>query len=555
MTEQTNQKTIGIIQITRIGDILQTYIAAKTLKEQRPEVRIILIARKQFVTPLTDIISDGFDAIYPIDCQDIFSTPGQGLTGAKKELNNFLKKISNENLSVLVNLSFGKTSSYLSSIIETKFRLGPFSDNNANIIINDYWSQYVYSNVMGGPLCPFNLVDIYKSILGVEFKNIEKQSAVSQIDLSKNIYIHPFASHSKKKWKVSKWIEFCYKILKDNPKQELYIVGSKDEVDHSIQISTNPLLTEFKSRIHNITGQTTIQQLYLKLKRDCSLFIGHDSMVGHLAAIADVRTVTISLGTTRPNETTPYSANNYNISPKTNCYPCFPTDKCEYYQCHADISYSAINMLTQELITNGKLTEEFHKNIENSFQLNSVDISKSIYSENGLLKLQPTTKNPLSLKDIFRSYYRISWYFLFSSKEESGGYPELNKNTHQQLLNYIPGIQHLYELAEFGKKYSKYILQELASDNPNMQQIKDYGTKIDEIDNLTSLIKTNYPMLSPIIDYFTVVKSNLSGENIVELTQSSYLCYEDCASVCSIIYEFIEKTITEHKINNQRATK
>jgi ADP-heptose:LPS heptosyltransferase len=538
--EKASKKVIGIIQITRIGDILQTYIAAKALKKQRPEVRIVLVARKQFVTPLKDIISDGFDKIYPLDYQAIFKAPQNGLEGARAELKSYLSELSEEDMSVLVNLSFGKTSSYLSRLIKAKFKLGPHYKNTPDLEITDYWSQYVYSNVMGGPLCPFNLVDIYKSILGVEPSSSEEHGASTTNTEAKNIYLHPFASHSKKVWKTSKWIEFCYKLLKDNADKNVFIVGSKADSEQAQTITENPLLSEFSSRIHSLTGKTTINELFERLKTDCQLFVGHDSMVGHLASVAGVKTLTISVGPTRPAETTPYGENNYNISSRNE---------------HTGISYTAINTLAQELIDHGCLRENFHKDISNSFRLNTADIYSSYFSGNGIQRLRLESTNPPSLQEIFRSYYRIAWYFLFTSQEEKGAYPKLTQNTHEQLLNYMPGIQHLYELSEFGKKYSKYILQELSSDNPNMQSIKEFGQKIDEIDGLTGLIKTNYPMLAPIVDYFSVVKSNLAGENIVELTQSSYLAYEDSSSITSIVYEFIEKTIAEHKITNQKTAR
>ena len=47
-----NHTSIGIIQLTRIGDVIQTFQAAKQLKTENPQVELTLIARKEFAKGL-----------------------------------------------------------------------------------------------------------------------------------------------------------------------------------------------------------------------------------------------------------------------------------------------------------------------------------------------------------------------------------------------------------------------------------------------------------------------------------------------------------------------
>jgi len=94
-------------------------------------------------------------------------------------------------------------------------------------------------------------------------------------------------------------------------------------------------------------------------------------------------------------------------------------------------------------------------------------------------------------------------------------------------------------------------LEEISSSIPRIEKIKEYSAKIDEIDSLTKLVKQTHPHLSPVIDFYTVQKGNLAGDNIVELTESSFLLYNDSLNAISVLYELIEKTITEHKTKNR----
>ena len=106
---------------------------------------------------------------------------------------------------------------------------------------------------------------------------------------------------------------------------------------------------------------------------------------------------------------------------------------------------------------------------------------------------------------------------------------------------------HLFELSEFGKKYSQYILEEISSKTPSIHKIKDYSKKIDEIDHLQGLVLKTSPNLAPIVDYFAIRKGNLFGDNVVTLTESSYYAFLECSNLCSALFELIENTISEHK--------
>jgi hypothetical protein len=55
------------------------------------------------------------------------------------------------------------------------------------------------------------------------------------------------------------------------------------------------------------------------------------------------------------------------------------------------------------------------------------------------------------------------------------------------------------------------------------------------------------PSLAPIIDYFALRKANLHGESVVQLTESSYYTFLECSSLCSVLFELVENTISEHK--------
>jgi ADP-heptose:LPS heptosyltransferase len=543
----TGLPTIALLQLTRLGDLIQTVQAVQNFKATHPNFRIVLIARSQFAKPLGFLLNKYFDKVYTLDTQAIFQDhQTAGLSKSLNGLNSFLNELKEENINALINLSFSKSSSYLSSIIPAQHKIGSFYDFNNKIQINDKWSQILYSTVMRGALNPYSLVDLFKNIIGIKASEATIPAAPNLSNRGNVIIVHPFASSERKAWKAEKWVEVIYKTFKDNDKCTIAIVGAKNEVLKSQVITENPLLKPFGSRLINVTGKTSIEELS-KLLGDAKLFVGHDSMVGHLAAINQTPTLTISLGNVRPHETTPYQANAYNLAPRTKCFPCFPTDNCAYTQCHHDIPYQLVSNIIKQLMTGNQIDQEWIKNANSSFHVSSVNFYRSRF-QNGQFTLDSMIDDHLDVSDIFRTFYRITWAFVLNDQEDNFPFPKLTPNTHRDLLDAMTGLQHLFELSEFGQKYSRYILEEISSATPSIAKIKEFSKKIDEIDNLQAMVQKTSPFLAPIIDYFTVRKGNLFGDNIVKLTESSYYCFEENASLTSVMYELIQNTIAEYKI-------
>lgn len=537
------KKTIAIMQLTRFGDVIQTFQAAKELKKQHPDVRLVLIARKKFADPLAFLLGTVFDKIHGLDFQQMVN--GKGFDETSENLTQFISTLSAEKINVLVNLSFSKSSAYLAQLIQADNKLGMVYDERNQLHVQDRWSQFVYSNVMGSSYCGINLVDVFKFIFGV--RGLQTVTEVNSQAPVKRLVIHPFASNAKKRWRASKWIEVLFKVLKDNENLEVILVGDKNEQSAAEQMKMAPVLEPFKSRITNDAGKKNLKELS-DLFTPETLFVGHDSMVGHLAALRGSRILTISLGTVRPAETTPYIAGAYNIAPRSKCFPCFPQDKCDLHQCHADIPYQVVAGAVALALKGEEINAKTMEKATSLFHLSSVDIFKSSFSDAGLFEIKSQINHEPLMADIFRQVYRVTWLFTIAGIEEHQSFPQLSTNGHKELLNRLAGLQYLFELCEFGKKYSRYILEEISSQVPSLAKIKDFSRKIDEIDSLQAIVKKTHPQLAPIVDYFIVAKGNLTGVNLVELTESSYMAFEDSRMVTSVVFDLLEKIVAEYKI-------
>ncbi len=541
--------TFCIIQLNRLGDLIQTYQVARDLKASYPHISIKLIARKEFYAPLSFLMDKIFDDTILIDRQSLLSKENS-LEEYITNINSFLAQESLSQIDVLINFSFCETSNYLSTLINATHRLGTRINENNQVVVHDNWSQFVNGVVMGGPQNPFSLIDIYKSILGIKDRDNWKNPK-RHIGTSLTLALHPFASQSKKRWKPKKWTEVLYKLLKESEDVKIKIFGAKNEEALAEEILSSSSLNRFKDRITSYVGKLTLEQTFNELK-SCSHFVGHDSALGHLAKEANLATLTIALGTVRPIETAPYGINSFVLSPKTKCFPCFPSTECNFFQCHADLSYQAVTEVIRGFVTKDDISLEALKSKVSPFHLDSMTIQRLGPSNIGWYA-QEKFDGEYTLKETYRDIFRIAFLFKAEEIEENLSLPKISLSVAKQLKTLQEGIEQLFQLCEFGKKYSKDIIFELAKDEPVIKNVKRLGDKVQEVDQLMDLLLNAYPLLRPMVEFYKIKKSHLKGSNVVEISESSYLVYNDQGVLCSLLYDLINTTIENNLKINQKS--
>jgi ADP-heptose:LPS heptosyltransferase len=533
-------KRVLLVQLNRFGDLIQTATIARELKTQRPDLRVDLVARKIFSERTSEILNECFDNVYQVG-MDTFLNGKTTLDASIQNLTETIQEINNSPTTILINQSFSKSSAVLCSLISSQFKFGMYADKQGEICIKDKWSQYIHANVMTGNYNDIHLNDIFRLMIGT-FSTARQQAALNTE--SRFIAINPFSSHPKKSWRLEKWTEIIYQILKRDSTVSIRLLGSPAENEELQKISKLPLLNSFHDRI-SINSKQTIYETY-SLIRDSRLYLGHDSLCSNLAALAQRKSVIISLGTVRTQETFPDSLGNYILSPRTACYPCFPDDACTNYKCHSDINFNVVVEVTSQVYANGSLsTEKLHKNL-NEFQLSATNIYESVQLPSNLLSLKNLSESKLTINEYSRGILRISWLYLFEELSESFGsnetvYPELSV-----LQSFQGNISQLFDLCQHGTNFSRYILEEISKTSPCLKTIRDYGAKIDEIDQLIGKVQAISPILTPICQTILLKKSQLEPGHLVQLTEQTFLIYNKGVSLCRMITELntaaIEKT-------------
>ena len=539
---QTKDKTatFAILQLARTENVIQTLQATMELKCSHPEIQLILICRQRYAQPIEFKLKEVFDDIIYIDLAQIITSKKElTLKEIEDTTRQFIKRINSFSIDVAINLSFSRSSGYLMSLIDSTHHLGLVLNNRNEMALKDNWSQFVYSNTMSGPYGAFNLVDIFKKILGTTHNSYaQKRRKLKRV----KILVHPFAPHKKQAWPPGKWTEVIYHILKKHPHSRIIIIGEEKDKGNATTISSNPILENFSDRLSNTVGEKNIREIYNEF-RDASLFIGHDSISSHLASIYNVQTLTLSLGMTQPHETTPYGHHNYSIASRINCFPCLPDDKCDTLPCQQDISHNVVATIVDSLIESQKLCLRSLKEKIPAIFLNKIDIYQTAIEDNAEMIFVNCLHSEGTLIDIFRSFYRVLWSFVLADREITLPFPEISVQKFHILQKYHSGLNHIIELNKFGRAYSRYIIEETESKTPNIADIKKYSDRLLEVAQFAIRLKEVYPHFSPLIDYYHILNSNASGQTIKDIAESSFVIYHESLGASEALQQLIAATL------------
>jgi ADP-heptose:LPS heptosyltransferase len=548
-TPEPSPKRVLFIQLNRLGDLIQTAILATELKLQRPDLRVDLVARSTFSKQLLELLNQKFDNVYQIGMDD-FLKEKSNLNDSSTKLIETIADINSSQTSILINQSFSKSSAILSSLIHSQFRFGMNVNKFGEIIIPDKWSQYIYSTVMAGNFNDIHLNDIFRMMIGV--------ARTDRVDINNNmdsdiIALNPFSSHEKKSWRIEKWTEIIYQILKKESKARIALIGTPGETEILKNVKNLPLLKTFKDRILIHSNQSISQTL--SIIQNSRLYLGHDSLCSNLATIANTRAIIIPLGTVRHQETFPDSIGNYILAPKTNCYPCFPSDPCSNYKCHADINYNVVTEVVSQIYSTGDLNiPSLNKNL-NEFQLSQSEIFVTCQLPSKLMALKSLTDHQISLPNFAKGLHRISALYLYEEISESFGSSFCNFPEQTALNSFQYSLGQLFDLCQHGTNFSRYILEEVAKNAPCIATIKDYGKKIDEIDQLIGKIATVSPLLKPLCQIVLLKKSQLDPGHLVHLTEQTFSIYNESVALCKIVFELTQSAIDKNQKTNQHSAK
>jgi ADP-heptose:LPS heptosyltransferase len=355
---------ILVIQMCRMGDLVQTLPLLKRLKEEKQGCEITLMCIKESVdlvqsSPLVDCFISMPQRFYDNTRSRIEEDPA-----LVASLWDFPALRSNFDL--VVNLTHDLSSAVLCDRVSGRMKFGRVQTVTNEIRALGDWTKYLFAVVKNRTQNILNLVDIHVGMGAIPHKPVENYLAVGHKALEKGrailkglgyqekgplIALQMGANQLHRAWPVQHFAAIA-RHLTELYGAEMVLLGSPKEGELGEDFQRQAGFSAI-----NLIGQTQVTDLPAILKT-CDFLISNDTGTAHIAAAVGTRVLGLYFSTAYWGETAPYGANNIILQVELPCSPCLYSQKCETIDCKQHLTVEAVQDAASMMIC-GKIDRGF----------------------------------------------------------------------------------------------------------------------------------------------------------------------------------------------------
>ena len=331
---------ILVIQLTRLGDIIQSIPLINSLKEKYPWVNIDLLINEVFIE--SSIFFTNINII-PISLKNLINPENNNY------FNDLIKKLNDKNYSLIINLNNSPLSINILSHLSCPEKRG-FGT------VGCEWGIYNIAFMKTRIFGSVNLVDIFRLFLDTIYTpsvgNAFIRSALGKRNdaiFPEAERINPFptdgkstpcialqcgARNIKRQLTIQHYTDIATHYLIKG--YIVFLLGMEYETIIAKKIIDSVFCIE-KKNIINLTGKTSLKELIYIITK-CERIFTPDTGSMHLAALYNIPFTALFYGPAYPPETLAYTDNCEVFCPNPEafaCYPCNEEEECKYdFKCH-----------------------------------------------------------------------------------------------------------------------------------------------------------------------------------------------------------------------------
>jgi len=395
-------KRIGILNLTRLGDLVQTSPVIAGLRRRDPDAEIHLIVKARFRA--TAELLPGVDRIIEIDGDALAqSVTTSDFVDAFRAVRRVADDLAQVEYDEVFNLTHSRASAALIALMRTHRRIGYCLDREGMRLVSSPWLAHMATLVRCRRLSRFNLVDMYLGAAGlygagehlaVEVPPEALRSAAQLLPgEGPRIAVQLGASSDNKTWSARAVALALRELRARVPEIVPVLVGVPSERKRADELLQScPELA-----VVDLIGRTQVAELAAVLQR-CRLLLTGDTGTMHLAAAVGTQSCCVFVGIGNPWETAPYAAGQIALTSRIACAPCQLNLQCGYPACHEDFPPEFLGELLARLVRGQPLGD--------LPPLPRADLFLTRMGADGLLDLEPLWRRPPSAHELLAPAYR-----------------------------------------------------------------------------------------------------------------------------------------------------
>ncbi len=582
-----------VVQMTRLGDTLQSLMALRAAQQLYPKLELHFVAREKFAAAAKRVPWIKEVITFPTD-----EILGPVITGKKKnaealrDLARWVSPLVQQPWDIVVNWSYSEASSYLTGLLPARIKLGYTRRKDRSFASADGWSHYVQGIIQGGIEQNIHLTDILTTqlltalqihigdpetegntpVTSKSFFSLSTEaSGWSWRDLSKKWVAFQLGAGSEaKSWSPEKWAQFGAKILRTNPDHGIVLLGGKADLERSrrFMAELRQLETPSDSLVKNVVslvGETSFD-LWANIVGRCQWVVAGDAAVVHLASVLGTRVLNLSLGPVRWAETGPYGNGHYVIRSSRPCPACSDTpgikDKSAEHTCSADLradavfgawSFAASHWNHRKSTTiEGHFTQLGLKDALPSIQVYKSRIRHT--NDGGGVTYEPLINRKLEIPEWTSTvvgHIARAWYCGWVPPIGQGLVRDrISPALVQRLRQVEESCEVMLKIFDEASKTAstlKMRSSNLKSDRimrlGDRDELIALGKRLQELDQLIERLANAEPTLVTFSQMSKVLMNNLSGTRLVELGKESASVYKQLHEGVGILRDWTKHTL------------
>jgi ADP-heptose:LPS heptosyltransferase len=360
-------KQVLIINITRMGDLVQMGPLVAKLHREGPEVAVDVVvdrtcaAAAALVPGIRHVCAYDFQAL--IDESRVHATD---VVELYRRTEAWAKPLAEAGYDRVINLTFNPPSAYLTAYVGAPDVRGATIAPDGALVIRDPWMRAFTERRFHRRFNRFNLVDIYAlggsgpapfvplaltvDPAAYDWARHALHRAVSTASLDGSglsrkpvawVAVQVGASDPLKAWRPHLF-GTTMALMSRAPQIGFVLIGIAAEAA-AVQEAVRAYRARLRTTggppvpVVNLVGRTTLSQL-VAILASCRLLLTNDTGPLHIAVSVGIPTVVLSLGPVDVYETGPYGPGHWVIQPALACAPCNFDHICPHQACKDEVA-------------------------------------------------------------------------------------------------------------------------------------------------------------------------------------------------------------------------
>jgi len=528
-------KKILIVNLTRFGDLLQTSPMIAGLKELHPEAELVALVERNFADVCRGL--PGVDRVLELDLDDLgrimLGGTGEALRRAYGVVADVFHAFQAERFDLALNYSSSRMSAVLLRMIGARETRGWTMTADGFRLIAHPWARLFSASCLVRQQAPFNLVDYYKRVAGLEagprrllFTVPDEARAGAAALLADAgvdgtrplVAMQLGASRAVRRWPAANWIALARALdARLGARVVLCGGGGEREVAAEIRAALGTLAVD-------ACGRTSIAELGGLLER-ADVLVTPDTGPMHMAVAVGTPVVALFYGPALPFDTGPYAPDHLCLHAEVACAPCDHNVTCLDPFCRDTLEPAAV----AEAVV-ARRAGDWAALARAADRWPGFAWYRTRFDAEGLADVERLGSRPPGRREVVRRVYRALWKTVLLGAPPGDQTPPLPREA--------AVVRELVGLAAEGAARAAAV--EPLADATDLEALEAAVRHLEEHDLDLFRFGAMHEPAALLLQTFCFDKENIDGDDVRVLARASRVLHEDLVTRARLLAELLE---------------